>query len=145
MFFVMQNLLPLSRSIFLNGENVFFEKQRFSNIWYSNWCRNCIFCSILLKFEMQPPQVSLSTWLRLRRTRGEPSARTWGICPDHQNLRIFFVFTFSTIFYKKIKQNMLQYVAKTLGQTSFTQWQASGKIGYLAWQNTYSQTLKNGY
>ena len=53
---------------------------------------------------MQPPQVSLLTWPRLRRTRGEPSAQTWGICPDHRNLRIFFVFTFSTIFYKK-KQN----------------------------------------
>ena len=135
MFFVMQNLLPLSRSIIFNGENVFFEKQRFSNIWYSNWCRNCIFCSILLKFDMPPPQVSLSTWSRLWRTRGVPSARTWGMCPNHWNLRIFLFLHFPPFSIKKTKQNMLQYVAKTQGQTSFTQWQSSGKIGYLAWQN----------
>ena len=119
MFFVMQNMRAHSRFIILNGENVFFEKQRFSNIWYSNWCRNCIFCSILLKFDMQPPQVSLLMWPRLRSTQGEPSAQTWGICPDHRNLRIFFVFTFSTIFYKKNKTKHAPICRKNSGSNLF--------------------------
>ena len=106
-------------SLFSMAKMFFFEKQRFSNIWYSNWCRNCIFCSILLKFEMQPPPMSLSTWPRLQCSRGEPSARTWGICPDHRNLRIFFVFTFSTIFYEKNKTKHAPICRKNSGSNLF--------------------------
>ena len=53
---------------------------------------------------MPPPQVSLLTWSRLWRTRGVPSARTWGMCPNHWNLRIFLFLHFPPFSIKK-KQN----------------------------------------